>query len=60
MLRIMLLTLTFLYAAACYGTMPAQCFTARHAIECQRVQISAIAEWRSLNWGTVYSVNELR
>jgi hypothetical protein len=48
-----------LYGVACYGTMPSQCFTMQHAIECQRVQLNAIKDWRSVNWGTVWSINKI-
>lgn len=54
--KLIALAVLFLYAAACWGTMPSQCFSAKFAVECQRVQVAAIADWRSVNWEYVHSV----
>lgn len=45
-----------LYAFACYGTMPKQCFTPKFAVTCQQIQISAIMDWRSLEWSVIQSI----
>jgi hypothetical protein len=59
MTRLVTLTILVLYVAACWGTMPSQCFTPKFALECQRVQLNAIKDWRTITWSTVDSVRRI-
>jgi hypothetical protein len=56
MKKVIGLSIVMLYVFSCFGTMPKQCFTPRFAVECQRVQLTAISEWRSVTWDAVHSV----
>lgn len=57
MLKLISLTFVLLYGSFCFHTMPRSCIAINaNAIECQRVQLNAMYDFRNVDWSVVASV----